>query len=419
MMRVKIAVIMVVAALLLLAGCSAGKDTGKPNGQPGGTVLQEIDLIKEGIQLTGYNHDLTLAPDGKKVVFSGYNYDQDTHDLIYKMVVADLVAGKTRVLDNAGSVLTWLEDGQRILYVDDNSIGILDTVTGERQEIEDMRTYAALSPDGKKVAYTLRGKIYSWDTEARPLEQAGLWVYDIASGEKQQLTNNADDWYPVWYPDSKQLFYFSDLGVELGDGARHLQGMASITLDEGESRAILPQQQGKFRSAKWLVPGKSLYVQGGWDDGYTYNILNLEDETFTVVGDDSDIYAPSFVAVDSANAQLIKSGQGKVAIYDHKGNMLTAYTLPEDQQNFNYAGSPGGDKLAFLQGEFGRGNVDTPGNLVMVSSLAGENAKSLTAEYQYHHSILWDKEGKNIIALQAEQPENGEWLSAIKILPVE
>lgn len=158
-MSTKFAVIMVVA-LLLLAGCSTGKDNGTPNAQPGngsgGAVLQEIDLIKEGIQLTGYNHDLTLSPDGKKVVFSGYNYDQDTHDLTYKMIVADLVAGKTRVLDDVGSVLTWLEDGQRILYVDNNSIGILDTSTGKKQEIENMRTYAALSPDGKKVAYTLR-----------------------------------------------------------------------------------------------------------------------------------------------------------------------------------------------------------------------------------------------------------------------
>lgn len=418
-MRIRIAVIMVVA-LLLLAGCSAGTDTGKPNDRPGVVAkLQEIDLIKEGIQLSGYNYDMALSPDGKKVVFSGYNYDQNTHDLVYKMVIADLVAGKTKVIDDVGSVLTWFEDGQRVLYVNDGSIGILNTDTGEKQIIENMRTYAALSPDNKKVAYTLRGKIYSWDTEARPLSEAGLWVYDIASGEKKQLTNRADDWYPVWYPDSKQLFYFSDLGVELGDGARHLQGMASISLEAGEPQVILPKQDGKFRSAQWLVPGKSMYVQGGWDDGYTYNILNLDHEIFRVVGNDSDVYSPSFVAVDSANAQLIKSGQGRVAIYDDKGNNLTEYTLPEEQQNFNYTVSPGGDKMAFVQGEFGLGNAETPGNLVKVSSILGESTKTLTTEYKYYYSILWDREGKNIIALQAEQSENGEWLSAIRILPVE
>ena len=423
MVRIKIAAI-IMALVLLLAGCNTtngdgGKEPGNGQGNNGYPVnLVDINLIEQDITITGYNNDLALSPDGKKVAFSGYHWDIDTVES--KTVLADLTTGKTTEFNSAGRVLAWLDDSKKIIYVGDNSFGILDVTTGETEEIAPTWTYAALSPDGKSIAYTVRGKIYPWDTSTLPESQAGLWVYDLITGNKNQLTNNKEDWYPVWYPDSKKLFYFTDLGVELGDGAGHLQGMAVIGVD-GEKQAILPEETGKFRSARWIVPGKSMFIAGGWDDGFSYNILNLEDNSYVNIATDVNAITPDFVSVDNKNGLVIKSGGGKVETYDAKGNKAGAYSLPEQNlHNYNYTVSPDGNWLAFVHGEFGRSiDSEVKGSLIKLASLDGSDVRDLTTEYAYNESILWDKSGQNIIAVQAETFDNIERLAWIKVIPVE
>lgn len=422
-MRIKLTILLM-AIVLLLAGCIAAnnddeQDPGEvKNGYP--VDLVDINLIEQDILITGYNNDLKLSPDGKKVAFSGYHWDYDTQNLESKTVLGDLTSGQTTVYNNAGRVMSWLGDSTKIIYVGDNTFGILDVNTGEAEEIAPIWTHAALSPDGKSIAYTVRGKIYPWETDTLPESESGLWVYDLATGNKKQLTNNAEDWYPVWYPDSKRLFYFSDLGVELGDGAGHLQGMAIIGLD-GEKHDILSDETGKFRRAEWIVPGKSLFIAGGWDDGFNYNILKLEDNTYVNIADDVNAITPDFVSVDNKNGQVIKSGGGKVEFYDASGNKTSEYSLPEqDMHNYNYTVSPDGNMLAFIYGDFGR-SIDSKinGNLVKLTSLDGSDVQSLTTEYKYNESIIWDRSGRHVLTLQADTVDAVERIALLKVLPVE
>lgn len=412
--------------LLALAGCGfSGKEEGKktsPKPDELKTVeLKDVILPDKIVDLSGYNNDIKLSPDGRSIAFSGYYFDEalQTQDSI--LVLVDLTNEETRTYNGPFRVLDWLKDGKGILYSTDNSIGLLDIQNGEKKEIEKVFTYACLSPDGKKVAYTVRGKMFSWDTNALPEGQAGLWLYDIATGNKKQLTNKADEWYPVWFPDGSRIFYFCDLGKDLGDGAGHLQGMATISMDGGQPE-IMPQKDGKFRKAQWIVPGKSLYILEGWDDGYANSILNLEDGKYVSLDEGS--YGPglsSEIVIDSKAGRLVRINNGQAEIIDVSGKVLGSFTMPEEENaTFNFSVSPRGEVMAYVQGEFGRMlGSKVKGNVIELISLDGSNPRLLTTEYKYNESVIWDREGKNVITLQMERANGKENISAIKVLPVE
>lgn len=64
-----------------------------------------------------------------------------------------------------------------------------------------------LSPDGQHLAYVSR-QTYNFD----------IWVRSNRTGRTRQITfNKADDFYPVWYPDSRALVFVSQKSDAAGD----------------------------------------------------------------------------------------------------------------------------------------------------------------------------------------------------------
>ncbi len=64
-----------------------------------------------------------------------------------------------------------------------------------------------LSPDGKYLAYVSR-QTYNFD----------IWIKSTTSTRSRQVTfNKADDFYPVWYPDSRSLVFVSQKEDAAGD----------------------------------------------------------------------------------------------------------------------------------------------------------------------------------------------------------
>ncbi|SHK88840.1 TolB family protein [Desulforamulus aeronauticus] len=395
-----------------IAGCVPAKD--QPLVQPakkdrqvvekvGQEVLKDIDLPAKGVHLFGYHQDLVLSPAGTSVAFSGYFWDKEKN-VKEQMVLANLVTGEVTTFDGVSKVLGWLPDNNILLYQTESTLSLLNSKNRSRLEISKDCWYGSISPDGKQIAYTVKGK--------------GLMVYTIESAKHKQLTKNQDDWYPIWYPDSKQLFYFSDLQQNLGDGAGHLQGMAKISIETSEVTR-LTDEEGKFRRAEWIIPGKSLHIVRGWDDGFYHGILNLSQNKYTDLGENL-MDSSYFVAVDSKTGLLFKTSFGQVDIFDAIGNKQESYSLQEkNRQNFYYTPSPNGYKLAFVQGDYDRFlDSKIKGNKVMISDYDGQNVKELTPEYTYNDSIVWDKTGKHIITLQRLSQEGEDLISGLKILPI-
>jgi tricorn protease len=117
---------------------------------------------------------------------------------------------------------TITRDGKTIAFERNFAIWTVDTATNEAHEVPialrgaaagaavDHRTFTdqiqelALSPDGKKVAFTVHGEVFSASAKD--------------GGDAIRLTNTAaDEFGIVWAPDSRRLVYVSDR-----DGTDHL-----------------------------------------------------------------------------------------------------------------------------------------------------------------------------------------------------
>lgn len=106
-------------------------------------------------------------------------------------------------------------DGRMIVFERDFSVWKLDTSTGQAAEVQITRRGTpagpsvehltltsqiqelALSPDGKKVAFVVRGEIFAASAKE--------------GGDAQRITTSpANDWQVAWSPDSRRLVYVSD-----------------------------------------------------------------------------------------------------------------------------------------------------------------------------------------------------------------
>ncbi|MDD3654009.1 MAG: stalk domain-containing protein [Desulfotomaculaceae bacterium] len=261
------------------------------------------------LSLYGYGQDLLFRPGGGRAIFSGLTYqDEENKGNNSKLLLLDLAVGAVNILDEGEFIraIGWDSAGENVLYVKDGALYRLSMIDGRKNIIAEDTYYGTYSPDGQRIAFAQRNN--------------GLWVCDSYGNNKKRLTEAAQDLYPVWYPDSQHLFFFSDLGQELGDGAGHLQGMAKISVADGSIEAILPQKTGKFRSAEWIVPGRSLHVVSGWDDGYYQHIVDLTEGNITDLGE--NLGNINYVtAVDIAAGRLLKASSEGIAIYDGSGNL--------------------------------------------------------------------------------------------------
>jgi tricorn protease len=130
---------------------------------------------------------------------------------------ADQAAARALTSFKDGRVLwpTISRDGRTVAFEREFGIWTVDTATGQAREVPitlrgapagaavDHRTFSdqiqelALSPDGKKIAFTVHGEVFS--TSAKD------------GGDAVRLTHTpADEFGIVWAPDSRRLAYVSD-----------------------------------------------------------------------------------------------------------------------------------------------------------------------------------------------------------------
>jgi dipeptidyl aminopeptidase/acylaminoacyl peptidase len=103
----------------------------------------------------------------------------------------------------------------------------------------------ALSPDGKRVAYTVRET--NWDENAYETE---IWLADADAGTPHQLTNaDKSSSQPAWSPDNRTLAFVSDR-----DGKRQLY---RIDVTGGEAERLTSGDEG-VTSFQWAPDGASI-----------------------------------------------------------------------------------------------------------------------------------------------------------------
>jgi serine/threonine-protein kinase len=185
----------------------------------------------------------------------------------------------------------------------------------------------ALSPDGTKLAITIRG------------ETSDLWIKELDHGPLTRLTFEGDEnTRPVWTPDSRSVRFISDRGgrnsvwtkrADGSDQAVEFEGLPDpvwevVHSPEGEP-AVIRVGSGSGRDLLLIQEGDSTttsLLSGSFDEfGAT---LSPDGKWLAYVSDESEtaeVYVRPFPNAGASRWQLSKSG-GREPLWAHSGREI-------------------------------------------------------------------------------------------------
>jgi tricorn protease len=162
-----------------------------------------------------------FSPDGTRLAFSG-NYEGDTD--LYSIPVN---GGEPRRLTHHGAndrMLGWYPDGQSILFASKmesftervNQLYKVAAAGGLPQRLPvPYGEFGAISPDGKRLAYTMIDTSFATWKRYRGGMAPDIWIYHLETGAAEVAApSHANDSQPMWH--GSTLYFLSDRG----EGAR-------------------------------------------------------------------------------------------------------------------------------------------------------------------------------------------------------
>ena len=235
----------------------------------------EVSTVASG---AGGSIRATPSPDGKRLAFARRVNGQST------LFVKDLTSGAERALPatldrdlqetwavhGVYPTMAWLPDNRTVVFWAGGHINRIDVdggagptvipfrVTDTRDVIDPIRPrievapasfqttmprFATVSPDGRTVVYETLGH---------------LWTKPVAGGEAKRLTrasDGAEELFPAWSRDGRQLAYVRWTDAELGQ-------VRVIDMGSGRERTV-SDQPGHYRRPAWAPDGRSLVVEAG------------------------------------------------------------------------------------------------------------------------------------------------------------
>lgn len=158
-----------------------------------------------------------FSPDGSKVAFSG-NYDGNLD--IYVLPTLGGVPERMTYHGMPDRLVDWYPDGSKLLYASSKESGkqrfsqfySVDANGGLAEKLPmAMAEYGSISPDGKKIAFTDRSRIFRTWKRYKGGMNADIWIFDLDSYASENITTNTNnDDLPMWHDDV--IYYVSDEG---------------------------------------------------------------------------------------------------------------------------------------------------------------------------------------------------------------
>jgi Tol biopolymer transport system component len=209
--------------------------------------------------------------------------------------------------------------------------------TGDESE-----SYPAISPDGKRVAYSARA--------SSKVSAFHVWVRELPAGAPRQLTNGeASDIAPVWSPDSGTLAF-----VRVAAGVTEC---IVIPADGGAERKLA--ELGPAADAGQPLPAVSWNVDG-----------------------------KSLVVVESGEKHL--PGLAVVSLDSGKVRRIT--NPPEGSEGDSTpAVSPAGSSIAFVR------HTQNEGADIYLCDANGSGARRLTFDDKGIRGIAWTRDGQDLL----------------------
>ncbi|GAA3999380.1 S41 family peptidase [Deinococcus rubellus] len=342
---------------------------------------------------SGYTVAPAFSPDGQ---FLAYSSSEAGSMSVYVIPVA---GGRPRRLTfHPGDDLVrgWTPDG-RVLFASSRAsmssrvqqLYTLALDAGHPEALPlPMASRGAVSPDGRRVAYTPFGEPWwSWK-RYRGGMTVPIWVLDLGSLEQHQVPHeNATDSFPCWL--GEKLYFLSDR-----------RGTVNVFEYDDSSGTVTPLTQHDDFDVRWLSagPDRLVYEQGGRlhllrpgeDQGRALSISLAADRPATQVR-----YVP---AADFVTACGL-SPTGVRAVFAARGEVFTVPASKGDVRLLTEnsgvacrdpAWSPDGSAVAYLSdegGEYGLVVADQMGAVQRRYGLPGPS---------FYYAPQWSPDGARI-----------------------
>ncbi len=211
--------------------------------------------------------------------------------------------------------------------------GLPDVVTQYHVSLANRFTALSMSPDGKKIAFIARGRVFAASASD--------------GGNAQLVTGNDESSYdlPVWAPDSRRIAYVADRGLE--------QRIATYEFPDGPARTITPAGHHDDYP-RWSPDGKSIVfvrdgrelhlwsVAGGTDRVVARGIVDRR--PFGDLGDIAFSPAGDWLAYVDTD----RGGFSNVAVVRTSGGAARALSFLPNTNAGPLAWAPDGTRLFFV-----------------------------------------------------------------------
>ncbi|MBX6365474.1 MAG: PD40 domain-containing protein, partial [Gemmatimonadetes bacterium] len=261
-----------------------------------------------------------FSPDGSKVAFTG-NYD-GTQD-VYVIPTLGGIAQRITHHPAADRVVGWYPDGKSLLVASSmtsekdrfNKLFQVPATGGlPRQLPMPYGEFGAISPDGKRIAYTPGTRDFRTWKRYRGGWMQDIWLFDLEAGTARKLTpGGANYTQPMWH--GATLYFLSDRG------ANERNNLWALDTRTGAMRQVTDFADYDVRFPS-IGPNDIVFEQGG-----RLFLLDLATEKYREVKVDvvTDLATlrPRAVRVATLIQRASISPTGKRAVFEARGEVFT------------------------------------------------------------------------------------------------
>jgi tricorn protease len=357
----------------------------------------------------GYEMFARFSPDGKWIAFTG-QYDGNTEVYLMpseggvpKRLTYTATLDRDDVSDRMGPnniVMTW-KDSTHIVFrsrrIEPNDFnGQLYTVSVDGSLPEQIPVprggFCSFSPDGKQMVYNRVFREFRTWKRYRGGQADDIWLYDFASKQVTDLTNNpAQDIIPMW--SGNKIYFASDR-----DENRRMNLYSyDLTTKETKKLTDFKDFDIKFPS---LGDNAIVFENGGYI--YKMDLATEKVEKVTIyIDEDFDSGRGGLIDVSKDVTNYEIAPDGKRALFGARGEIFTVPVEHGDTRNLtNTPGvherdskwSPDGKWISYISDASGDNEV-----YIMPQDGSGPGIQLTTGSDTYKYLPIWSPDSKKLL----------------------
>lgn len=375
------------------------------------TVARSGGTARRLTQHDGFEMFARFSPDGKNIAFTG-QYDGNTE--VFRIpaeggqpqrLTYTATLGRDDISDRMGPnniVMTWKDNSTVVFRSRKQSFnsfkGQLFSVNSKGGLSEELPfavgSWISYSPDGKKIAMNqVFREFRTWKYYKGGMAD-DIWVYDPASKNLENITNNpAQDIFPMWH--GNKIYFFSDRD----------RRMNLFSYDTG-SKEIKKETTFEEFDCKFPSLGDDAiaFENGGYVYLYEFSTGKAKKISIQIrndFGESGDVWVDAKDnlrggSLSPSAKRVVVNARGEIFNVPVKEGVTYNLTQSSGNHDRNGAWSPDGEYIAYISDKTGEDEI-------YIQPSKGGEATQLTRKADtYYYGLSWSPDSKKILFADRE-----------------